>query len=86
VAEVFSTQRQLEGEVRQLQTSLGAGHLFFVASATGSTSLTGAPCTAKFTKMSGQWIALVDNFNLALKVGGSSRRAAGTISPSEKQT
>eukprot|EP00041_Stephanoeca_diplocostata_P004701 m.49064 g.49064 ORF g.49064 m.49064 type:complete len:128 (+) comp15299_c0_seq1:217-600(+) len=44
VAKVFSTQKQLEVEAKQLQTSL-----------------------QKYTKLSNQWISMVENFNQALK-------------------
>lgn len=56
VAEVFATQRQLEGEVKQLHAGLSMVH--------GSHVLT----PGRFSKTSLQWISMVDNFNTALKV------------------
>lgn len=47
-AKVFSTQKQLEVEAKQLQSSL-----------------------QKYTKLSNQWISMVENFNQALKVNTS---------------
>jgi len=44
VADVFTTQKQLELEAKHLQTSL-----------------------VKYTKLSNQWISMVENFNQALK-------------------
>ena len=44
VAQIFQTQKQLEGEVRHLQTSL-----------------------VKYTKLSNQWVTMIDGFNQALK-------------------